>query len=94
MRKLTIIIVILDIIAFVGFFLFYGPVSDIRTRWINTSMNTMSHKYFAYIFYNDKMIEKTMNENYYVPLTDQVDLDSIIILNPNILMKMNMTKRY
>lgn len=79
MRKFTIIIVILDVIALVGFFLFYGPVSNIRTWWINTSMNTMSHKYFAYIFYNDKMIEKTMNENYYVPLTDQVDLDSIII---------------
>lgn len=79
MRKFTIIIVILDVITLVGFFLFYGPVSNIRTWWINTSMNTMSHKYFAYIFYNDKMIEKTMNENYYVPLTDQVDLDSIII---------------
>ena len=79
MRKFTIIIVILDVIALVAVFLFYGPVSNIRTWWINTSMNTMSHKYFAYIFYNDKMIEKTMNENYYVPLTDQVDLDSIII---------------
>ena len=42
-------------------------------------MHTMSHKYFAYIFYTDEMIQQTMNENYYIPLTEEVDLDSIVI---------------
>lgn len=79
MRKTTILLIILDVFALIGFFLFYGPIKDIRTWWINTAMNTMSHKYFAYIFYNDEMIDKTMNENYYIPLNEEVDLDSIVI---------------
>lgn len=79
MRKTTILLIILDILALIGFFLFYGPIKDIRTWWINTSMHTMSHKYFAYIFYTDNMIKQTMNENYYIPLTEEVDLDSIVI---------------
>ena len=52
MRKSTILLLILDILALIGFFCFYGPFKEIRTWWINTAMNTMSHKYFAYIFYN------------------------------------------
>ena len=79
MRKITIFIVILDILALIGFFCFYGPIKSIRTWWINTAMHTMSHKYFAYIFYTDEMIQQTMNENYYIPLTEEVDLDSIVI---------------
>lgn len=79
MRKSTILLLILDILALIGFFCFYGPFKEIRTWWINTAMNTMSHKYFAYIFYNEEMINQTMNENYYIPLTEEVDLDSIVI---------------
>lgn len=79
MRKITIFIIILDILALIGFFCFYGPIKSIRTWWINTAMHTMSHKYFAYIFYTDEMIQQTMNENYYIPLTEEVDLDSIVI---------------
>lgn len=79
MRKSTIILLILDILALTCYFLVYGPIKDIRTWWINTSMNTMSHKYFAHIFYTDDMIEETMNENYYIPITDEVNLDDIII---------------
>ena len=79
MRKITIFIIILDILALIGFFCFYGPIKDIRTWWINTAMNTMSHKYFAYIFYTDEMIQQTMNENYYIPLTEEVNLDDIVI---------------
>lgn len=79
MRKSTILLLVLDILALIGFFCFYGPIKDIRTWWINTAMNTMSHKYFAYIFYNEDMITQTMNENYYIPLTEEVDLDSIVI---------------
>ena len=79
MRKTTILLLILDILALIGFFCFYGPIKDIRTWWINTSMHTMSHKYFAYIFYTEEMIKETMNQNYYIPLTEEVDLDSIVI---------------
>ena len=61
MRKITIFIIMLDVLALIGFFCFYGPIKDIRTWWINTAMNTMSHKYFAYIFYTDEMIQQTMN---------------------------------
>lgn len=79
MKKITILLIVLDILALIGFFLFYGPIKNIKTWWINTSMNTMSHKYFAYIFYNDNMVNETINENYYIPLTEEVDLESIVI---------------
>ena len=79
MKKTTILIIVLDILALIGFFLFYGPIKSVRTWWINTAMNTMTHQYFAYIFYSDEMVLETMNENYSIPLTDEVKLDDIVI---------------
>lgn len=79
MKKKTILIIVLDILALLGFFLFYGPISSFQVWYINTAMNTMTHRYFAYIFYSDKMIYDVMNANYYIPLKDEVNLDDIII---------------
>lgn len=79
MKKKTILIIILDILALIGFFLFYGPISSFQVWYINTAMNTMTHRYFAYIFYSDQMIYDVMNTNYYIPLKDEINLDDIII---------------
>lgn len=79
MKKTTIVIIVLDILALIGFFLFYGPIKSVRTWWINTAMNTMTHQYFAYIFYSKEMIIETMNENYSIPLTEEINLDDIVI---------------
>lgn len=79
MKKKTIVLIILDFLALTGFFIFYGPFDIVRTWWITTSINTMSHKYFAYTFYNDEMIDKVKSENYYIPLTDEVDVSKIVI---------------
>ncbi|MDD2391615.1 MAG: phosphodiester glycosidase family protein [Bacilli bacterium] len=79
MKKKTIIIIILDILALLGFLLFYGPISNFRVWYINTAMNTMTHRYLAYIFYSDQMIYDVMNANYYVPIKEEVNLDEIVI---------------
>lgn len=79
MKKTTILIIVLDILALIGFFLFYGPIKSIRVWWINTAMNTMTHQYFAYIFYSEEMIIETMSQNYYIPLKEEVNLDDIVI---------------
>ncbi len=79
MRKKTVVIILLDFLALIGFFLFYGPVSSFKIWYINTAMNTMTHRYFAYIFYSEKMIYDVMNSNYYIPIKEEVNLDDIVI---------------
>ena len=79
MKKKTIIIIILDILALTGFFIFYGPINKIKVWWINTAMNTMSHQYFAYIFYSEDMVKDVLNSNYFIPITEKINLDDIVI---------------
>ena len=48
-------------------------------------MVTKTHKYIAYIFYDEETIDKVTAQNRYIPLTDKVNLDEIVI---------NMMKKY
>ena len=73
MKKKTIIIIILDILALTGFFIFYGTIKKIKVWWINTAMNTMSHQYFAYIFYSEDMVKDVLNSNYFIPITEKIN---------------------
>lgn len=77
--KLTILFVILDLMALTGFFLTYGPVDYFRNLLVTTAMKTMEHKYLAYIFYNEEMINKVMNSNYFVEIKEEVNLDDIVM---------------
>jgi exopolysaccharide biosynthesis protein len=77
--KLTILFIVLDLLAFGGFFITYGPISYIRNLVVTTAMKTMEHQYLAYIFYNEEMISNIMNNNYFIALTDDVNLDDIVI---------------
>lgn len=81
MKKKTIVLLVLDILAFCGFFVVYGPFEQFRSWYITTAVNTMTHRYFAYIFYSDEMITDTLNKNYIVPLTGESDLNDIVIDN-------------
>lgn len=76
---ITGILIFLDIFAITGFFLTYGPVDYFRNLLVNTAMKTMEHKYLAYIFYNEEMINKVISSNYFIEITDEVDLDDIVI---------------
>lgn len=79
MKKSTIVIIILDILVAIGFFLTYGPISYFRNLLVNTAMKTMSHQYYAYIFYSEKMVEDILASNYFITINEDVNLEDIVI---------------
>ena len=56
--KTTIVFIILDILAIACFIIMYGPWDKVRNMYVNTALKTMSHQYFANIFYSQKTIDK------------------------------------
>lgn len=58
-----VICIIMDLFAFTGLFLTYGPISYFRNLLVTSAMTTMSHKYLARTFYSDKTIEKILSNN-------------------------------
>lgn len=77
--KSTILFIIIDLCAICCFFIMYGPWNYVRDLYVTTAMQTMSHKYLAKVFYNDKTIEKIMNNNYFIAINENVDLNAIVI---------------
>ena len=75
----TIIFIILDLFAFMGFFIMYGPIDYVRNLYVTTAMNTMEHQWMAKIFYSDDMIQNIINGNYFVTINDDVNTDDIVI---------------
>lgn len=78
-KKTTIIFIILDLLAMSGFVITYGPWDYLRNLYVNTAMNTMDHKYLARIFYSEEKISKIMDNNYFVTIDEDVNLDDIVI---------------
>ncbi len=62
--KKVIILAILDVIAIFCLLLAYGPYSGFRDMFVTTAMDTKSHKYLAYILYNDEQIKDILSKNY------------------------------
>lgn len=79
MKKLTIILLILDVIALFCLLLAYGPYSGFRDMFVTTAMDTKSHKYLAYILYSDEQIKKVMDKNYLEESDDITNQEDIII---------------
>lgn len=76
-KKLLILCVILDFIAIICLFIFYGPFSGFRNFLVTTAMSTMSHKYLAKTFYTQKMIDKVMSKNYIKDFETSTDTSAI-----------------
>lgn len=76
---LTIVLVICDIGAIMGFILMYGPYDHFRNLFVTTAMKTRNHQYIAYVFYNKEVVQKIMKNNYFVEIDEDVNLDDIII---------------
>lgn len=53
--------------------------SGFKAFWIPTAMTTMTHKYLAYTLYDETTVNKVMNENYLEQVTDEVNLDDVVI---------------
>lgn len=75
--KLTILIVLLDIIVLDGLILI--QTDSFKSFWIPTAMTTMSHKYLAYTLYSEDTVNKVMSENYIEQSTEVMNLDDIVI---------------
>ena len=78
-KKTTILFIVLDILAICGFIMMYGPWNKIRNFYVNTAMKTKDHQYFAKIFYSDEKINEILNSNYFIEITEKVELDDIVI---------------
>lgn len=57
----------------------YGPFNVIKDFWVTTAMVTQTHKYLAYTFYSEGQIEDVMRRNYYVPISDETDVNQVTI---------------
>ena len=73
MKLITKLFIIIDIFILLCFFMVYGPYDKIRTFWITTAMETMSHKYLAHIFYSNETITHTLEQNYFIELDEETD---------------------
>lgn len=80
MKKLTILMIILDVLAILGFVVTYF-IPYVKNTVIATALNTKTHQWIAYTFYSDEQINHVLALDTYIPLTDEVDLDAIVIDN-------------
>ena len=78
-KKTTILFILLDICALICFFIMYGPWDYIQNLYVTTAMQTRSHRYLAKVFYSDEKISTIMNNNYFISVDEDVNLDQIII---------------
>lgn len=78
MKKFTIFIIIVDILVAACFIGVYA-VPSFKNKIISTAMITKTHQWIAYVFYSDETIGEVTSQNKYIPLTDDVKLDDIVI---------------
>lgn len=79
--KLTILIILLDIIVVDGLILINNQ--EFKNFFIPTAMTTMSHKYLAYMLYSEEEINKIMSANYIEANTERINLDDVVINTEN-----------
>jgi len=81
MKKTIIILIVLDFLALIGFFITYGPWNYFRDLLVTTAMNTMTHTYLARIFYSDEMIKEIMSKNYIIEIDEETNTNEIEVGN-------------
>lgn len=76
-KKWVITFGILDVLAIVCIFLMYGPISYFRNLWVTSAMTTMTHKYLAYIFFNQEQIDNIMSNNIVIEVEGETNKEEI-----------------
>ena len=76
-KKWVITFGILDVLAIVCIFLMYGPISYFRNLWVTSAMTTMTHKYLAYIFFNQEQIDDIMSNNIVIEVDGETNKEEI-----------------
>ena len=70
-------LIVIDVLAVICFFLFYGPITYVRDFLITTAMTTRSHKYLARIFYSEELINEVLNSNYVSVFNEDTDASKV-----------------
>ena len=83
----TFLVFLADICCISGIYVINMP--KFKTFWVTSAMTTMSHKYLAYMLYDEATINKIMSENYIEQVSEEINLDDIVINNADLF-----TKRY
>lgn len=73
------VLIAIDVIAAICFFLFYGPFTYVRDFLITTAMTTKSHKYLARIFYSETLITEVLNSNYVSVFNEDTDASKVTV---------------
>jgi len=76
-RKWVITFATLDVLAITCLFLMYGPISYFRNLWVTSAMTTMTHKYLAYMFFNEEQIEEIMSNNIVIEVEGETNQSEI-----------------
>ena len=80
MKKLTIMFIVLDLLAVIGFFVVYSPLFEtLQNTIISTAMVTKTHGYIAHVFYSDERINKVVALNTVPKIDATIDLDQVVI---------------
>lgn len=69
----------IDIIVAICFFLTYGPINYFRDFLITTAMTTKSHKYLARTFYSESLINKVLDSNYVSSFNENTDVSKVTV---------------
>ncbi len=78
MKKLTIFVIIIDVLIVGCFLLCYGSI-NFRNTIISTAVITKTHQYIAYTFYSEETVNKVVQENSYIEPSEEVNVDEIVI---------------
>ena len=73
------LLIAIDVIAAICFFLFYGPFTYVRDFLITTAMTTKSHKCLARIFYSETLITEVLNSNYVSVFNEDTDASKVTV---------------
>ena len=80
MKKLTIMFIILDLLAIIGFVVVYSPFFEtLQNTIISTASVTKTHGYIAHVFYSDERINKVVAANTVPKIDAKIDLDQVVI---------------
>ena len=69
-------LIFVDICAIICFVLVYG-VNYFQNLIVTNALTSKSHRYFAYIFYNEDMVKEIANRNITVESSDKTDTSAI-----------------
>ena len=72
------ILIFLTFCMILGLLILYGPWAGFRNWYITSAMTTRSHKYLAYIFYDENTIDNVLANNELIESDEITNLDSII----------------